>query len=170
MVKDIAGPAEADSRTAEARTPAEADSRTAEARTPAEAANHADRPAREHRLRPRSQTHPPDPVEPGSAWRAAAQEVAARLVTGVVEVLDGRRPVAQLRGLLSEQVYAALQTRVRTARPTQPRRVHRVHTCHPAAGVVEASATFGTACRTHAVALRLEYRARRWRCTALRVL
>jgi hypothetical protein len=135
-----------------------------------------DRPAQEHRMRPRPRSRPAghggkvaaDPTAP--EFRAFAQDLARRLVTSLVEVLDGRRPVAQLRGRLAEPAFAALQTRVRNGRPSRPGRVQRVHTCHPAAGIVEVTATYGNGHRTRALALRLEHRAGRWRCTALRVL
>ncbi|GDY31286.1 Rv3235 family protein [Gandjariella thermophila] len=160
MVEEVTGPAEAcppaeaATSAAEPGPPTEAGENPTDAGSPAEAAE--------------GTADAPDPA--GVNFRVVAHAVARRVVTGVIEVLDGRRPVAQLRGLLSEQVYAALQTRVRTGCRGPARRLHRVHICHPAAGVAEVSATFGNAHRTHAVALRLECRAGGWRCTALRVL
>jgi len=152
---------------------------------PDEMVEDAERPLLEHRLRatagamPAPASPPPEgtpgaPAERhpprGDAASAYAAREVTRLVTMLIEVLDGRRPASQLRDMLSEQVYAALQTRVRTTRPGHGRRLRSIHPCRPAPGVLELCATFGTPHRTFAAALRLEYRAGRWRCTALRVL
>jgi hypothetical protein len=150
-----------------------------------EDAEDAERPLLEHRLRatagampaPASSAPAGTPGAPaerhparGDAASARAAREVTRLVAMLIEVLDGRRPASQLRDMLSEQVYAALQTRVRTTRPGRARRLRSIHPCRPAPGVLELCATFGTPHRTFAAALRLEYRAGRWRCTALRVL
>jgi Family of unknown function (DUF6459) len=116
-----------------------------------------------------------------------------RLVQAVVEVLGGERPLAQLLRWTTPDVYSSLAARVRatTLRRT-PRRpggrpwagelppapssddsaasralVRSVHVSQPAHGVVEATAVIKRGPRTKAIALRLEGREGRWRCTAL---
>jgi hypothetical protein len=116
-----------------------------------------------------------------SAGLPEPRATCAVLVQAVVEVLTGTRQPSQLVRWLSADVYTALQRRAGlTARMRQPapaptaepfRRpvVSSVRLCHPADGVVEASAVVLDGGRVRAVAVRLEGLDGRWRATALEV-
>jgi Family of unknown function (DUF6459) len=99
---------------------------------------------------------------------------SARLAQGLVEVLAGIRPLAQLAPWVTDDVFADVQPRVqaaarRTNRPAGRTRaqLRMIRLCEPADGVAEVSAVvqYGNRCR--ALALRLEGLDGRWRCTAL---
>ena len=109
---------------------------------------------------------------PRSPRRAAVADPAVwtrRLLVGDVEVAAGRRPLAQLAGMLSPSVAFGLNGDLQ--RPRQHRlrsaAVSTVRVCEPADGVAEISATLRTPQRVHAVALRLEIRRGQWVCTRL---
>lgn len=96
-----------------------------------------------------------------------------RLLIGIIETASGRRPLAQLAALLSPVVAAGLRTDLeRAARRGTPHwtrhaSVRKVYASTPARGVAEVSATLQVGGRVRAVALRLEERNSRWRCTRL---
>ena len=104
---------------------------------------------------------------PGNDEAAA---LAGCVVRPLLEVLEGRRPLRQLTPLLAPDV---LQRLASTLSPGARRlrnsdlRLHKVRACVPAAGVIEACAVAQAGPRFRAVALRLEHRDERWRCTAL---
>ena len=116
---------------------------------------------------------PPEPVtrrtlpEP-EGW-------ARRLLLGVIEIAAGRRPMQQLSALLSPAVAAGLRedferaARRRSPHWTHAAAVRSVHASEPADGVAEVCATLQAGRRVRAVALRLEERQGRWRCTRLQV-
>uniref|UniRef100_UPI0035CB874F Rv3235 family protein n=1 Tax=uncultured Jatrophihabitans sp. TaxID=1610747 RepID=UPI0035CB874F len=116
---------------------------------------------------------PPPPLRPNGL--PDPQRWARRLLVGLIETADGRRPLPQLASLLSVSVHRGLLTdfeRVGAARTTHWMRnasVHSVRGCEPAAGVAELSATLRTGARLRAVALRLEERHGRWVCTRLQL-
>lgn len=93
-----------------------------------------------------------------------------RLLTAVLEVLDGRRQVAQLVDLVRPKVYAALETRARQLPMQQGSRLHRLHVCQPAKGILEASATVSRGEQLHALVARLERNRRGWCCSLLRLV
>ncbi|OLF06567.1 hypothetical protein BLA60_31915 [Actinophytocola xinjiangensis] len=106
-------------------------------------------------------------------------DVLWRLVLHLIEALDARRPVAQLRAMLSDAAYEALLTRLRTSRPGRRHRLLRLHTCAPTSESVELGAVLevvdsavrrGRPRRVRAAALRLELVKGRWHCAVLRVL
>jgi hypothetical protein len=106
-------------------------------------------------------------------WRPAEPPPAPALVLRqVVEVLDGRRPVAQLAGLVPECEAADLRERVgRGARYA----LRRVHTCCPAPGAVELAAmvehrSAAGRRRVLAAAARFERMGDRWLCRVFRLL
>jgi Family of unknown function (DUF6459) len=140
---------------------------------------------------------PPDPAEPeepADLFRLLAPPVAVappvdvpvwdeagrvrdqlrQLVCLILEVLDGRRKVEQLRGVLDPQVHAALQTRLRGGGAAgRQHRLRTLHTCRPAEGIIELCGTVAVSTPTGrpsaiALAARVERRGRGWRCTALR--
>jgi len=102
------------------------------------------------------------------------------LTRGVLEVLAGVRDVEQLARWLTEDAYRGLVTRAnlavraRSARgvtATRPKHaIVSVHHSSPADGVVEAVVIVSAPARTRAVALRVEGRDNRWRCTSLALL
>ncbi|WP_299040014.1 Rv3235 family protein [uncultured Pseudokineococcus sp.] len=114
--------------------------------------------------RPTSDTDLPDPTP-----------VCATLASAVVEVLAGRRPVAQLTRWTTMDVQEgltrrlALANRLRPARSQRAAVVRRVRITHPADGVVEAAAVVHDTHRVRAIALRLEGWDTRWRLTALEI-
>lgn len=90
------------------------------------------------------------------------------LVQAMSEVLAGRRPLQQLMPWTDEGVYLQITGRLRRRRsPAVPPRVSSVHLSEPRDGVIEACAVLRNGARNQAVALRLEGKDGRWRCTAL---
>jgi uncharacterized protein DUF6459 len=136
---------------------------------------------------------PPDPDEPdepvdlarlpepapvvvvgGPVWDEPGQvrDRIWRLVCMVLEVLDGRRPIAHLHGLVEPTVRASLLTRTRQSGTAgRQHRLRTLHTCRPADGVVELCGTVivskpkGRRSPAIALAARLELREDRWLCT-----
>ncbi len=111
----------------------------------------------------------PDPALPDpGVW-------GRRLLIGIIETAAGRRPLPQLAALLSRSVAHGLGTDFERA--AQRRRPHWTHAasirtvrvCQPVAGVAELSATLQVGGRVRAVAMRLEARHGRWRCTRLQL-
>ena len=106
------------------------------------------------------------PVHPGTL---------AQVLRRVLEVLDGRRPVAQLRSLLPDAAFEALLTRLRTVRPGCRHVLRKVRTCFPTTRTVEVSAVISVTSptgrqRVVAAAARFEKDGDRWLCTVLRIL
>lgn len=98
-----------------------------------------------------------------------------RMLSTMLEVLDGRRQVGQLRTLLAGPVYEAMLTRLRTSRPGRHHRLRRVHTCRPTEDAIELTAIIEVTAtrafrRVLAAAIRLEHRHGTWTCTVLRFL
>lgn len=101
----------------------------------------------------------------------------ARFAMAVVEAVGGDRPVTQLAGWVSHEVYETVsalaaavsrtsdsELRARTGRP----RLLSVHVFRPATDAAEVCGHVRQGMRSRAVALRLELRRGRWTCTALR--
>lgn len=125
---------------------------------------------------PRSAQPAPMPPDDRPAVPAAAAfaDVALR---GVLEVVDGRRPLAQLRPLLAIGVIdtvtaLARASRPPSARPAMLRRV-RLRTVDPDGQAAEVFATYTRGARVRAVAGRIEYGmirgTQRWSLVALQV-
>lgn len=128
------------------------------------------------RIRPHSEQQSASP--PPAPLPAALPDPAGwgrRLLIGIIETAGGRRPLPQLTALLSTPVAAGLSADFeRAARAGQPHWTHAalvrsVHASRPADGVAEVSATVQAGRRVRAVALRLEARHGRWRCTRLQL-
>ena len=103
---------------------------------------------------------------------------AARFAMAMVEAVGGDRPVTQLVGWVSHEVYETVsalaaavsrtsdsEARARTGRP----RLLSVHVSRPATDSAEVCGHVRQGVRSRAVALRLELRRGRWVCTALRL-
>ena len=133
------------------------------------------RPVHRPGPRPRSGSATDDgfgPVLSGRADLPSAAETGRALVTTALEALTGRRPLTQVRPLMSAGVYAALASGRRPGwcrEGSTPVIVGRVRVCEPVDGVAEISAVAHRAGRAHAVAARLEGIDGRWRCTALQI-
>lgn len=99
---------------------------------------------------------------------------ARALVQRLLEALAGVRPIRQLRGDTTPELYAVLE-RAAARRALTPgpalrpdgRAVRSVHTQARPEGVVEVCATVVRAGRAGALALRLEGLDGRWQCTEL---
>jgi len=122
---------------------------------------------------------PPAPAEQETSVATEALEAwAARFAQAVVEVLGGDRPLAQLLRWTSARVYHDLSRRVRILGLTAPARtrmsrvrpqVRSVHVFRPTARAAEVSVHVRHGQRSRALAARLEYGERGWRCTALQL-
>lgn len=94
----------------------------------------------------------------------------------VLEVLDGRRQVSQLRTLLPDQAYEALLTRLRTTVPGARHQLRRLRACYPSEAAVELAAVVEVVPpgqrrgRVFAAAGRFELHRGAWRCLVLRML
>ncbi|MDM7853982.1 Rv3235 family protein [Cellulomonas alba] len=115
--------------------------------------------------------------EPGAPPDADPQQVACGIALGAVEVLAGRRSVAQLARWVTPGVYEVLRMRAAltaqaigsgSAAGRHPS-VRRVRVCVVAPGVVEAAVVAEDADRVRAVAVRLEGWRGQWRATALEI-
>lgn len=114
----------------------------------------------------------PSPPAPDAPVAPAA---LAQVLRRVLEVLDGRRPVGQLRSLLPDAAFEALLTRLRTVRPGVRHVLRGLRTCYPTGSAVEVSAVIGMRFpagreRVVAAAARFEKHGDRWQCAVLRIL
>jgi hypothetical protein len=121
---------------------------------------------------------PVAPVRPVQVERLVGGSVpdptgqAARLAQGVLEVLAGDRPLAQLLPWTTRAVHSDLARYLAAlrehARPDRSRvAIHRIRISRPADDVAEVCVIVRTPIRWHALALRLEYRDARWLCSEL---
>jgi hypothetical protein len=110
---------------------------------------------------------PDDVPEPRAAPAEVTEVNARRLLMFVVEATDGRRPQAQLAGLLSS---GAMDEVSRVLRPGRHTRLGRLHTCRVSESAVEVAATITQNTRVRALAARLELDGETWKCTLFRVL
>ncbi|MDT4930370.1 MAG: hypothetical protein QOF92_3237 [Pseudonocardiales bacterium] len=98
-----------------------------------------------------------------------------RLLIGLIETADGRRPLHQLASLLSMSVTRGLGADFeRASHAGTPHWLHRgtvrsMRSAEPAEGVAELCATVETGRRVRAVAMRLEEQHGRWRCVRLQL-
>jgi uncharacterized protein DUF6459 len=96
------------------------------------------------------------------------------MLTKVLEVLDGRRHIGQLRTLLADPIYEATLTRLRTTPRDLRYLLYSVHACWPAPDAVELTGRVetarGSARRFQALAARLERRQGTWKCVFLRLI
>jgi hypothetical protein len=101
--------------------------------------------------------------------RAARREVA-RVVRLVLEVIDARRPLAQLDGIAAPAVLRYVRATRLAAHPARSSRLLSVRVCCPAVAVIEAAAVVRIEQRDRAVATRFEQRQGQWRCVSLRII
>ncbi|MFB4313298.1 Rv3235 family protein [Actinomadura sp. 21ATH] len=119
----------------------------------------------------------PEPVPPAARRRTHLSlaggpprghaEAALRIV---IDILAGTRPPRHLSGTADPEVWQGLAVhRAGAAARTRivPPRVLRTWAQAPAPGALEAGAVAVLDGRVHALALRLERRHGRWRCTAI---
>lgn len=107
-----------------------------------------------------------DPLPDPGIW-------AANLACGIVEILYGIRPLAQVQRWVLPSLYDTLSS----VRPvyqrftsTAPCRPQSWRACHISADICEVSVVVSSRIRTRAVALRLENYRGRWIATALDIL
>lgn len=135
---------------------------------------------RVHVLRAADRPLDPDDLDELDEPRGAVPEadpsfVARRLAGASVEVIAGRRPVAQLARWLAPGVLEALRVRAAITRhtatpaPMRAPTVRGVRVCAVHEHLVEATAVVDDGRRVRAIALRLETHRGAWRATALEV-
>jgi hypothetical protein len=113
---------------------------------------------------------PPAPRRDGPPVPPATLALVLRRV---LEVLDGRRPVGQLRSLLPDPAFEALLTRLRTVRPGCRHALRKLRTCYPTEAAVEVTAVITVKPptgrdRVVAAAARFDQDGDQWLCTVLR--
>ncbi|GAB3909488.1 Rv3235 family protein [Kibdelosporangium lantanae] len=96
------------------------------------------------------------------------------LLTKLLEVLDGRRPIGQVKSLLANPVYEATLTRLRTKPHGVRYQLYSMHTCWPAETAVElmgrVEAVRAGGRRALAMVARMELTPDGWRCVVFRLL
>lgn len=101
----------------------------------------------------------------------AAGRFGHTLIQGIIEVVNGLRPAAQLRGHLSPAIQLALTRRAGTLgrfrTGGRPPTVRSVHVSEPIPGAAEISAVVDIGGRVRAIAARIELSHGRWRCVQL---
>jgi hypothetical protein len=112
-----------------------------------------------------------DPAPPPDLGRLPdPRRWTALLAQAVVEILAGRRPVAQVVRWVDPEIADRLRRSAASARrggDGAPVRVRRVRVSTTMDGTVEAVAVVDDGTRCRAIAMRLEALHRRWQCTAL---
>ncbi|GAA3434524.1 Rv3235 family protein [Kutzneria kofuensis] len=111
---------------------------------------------------------PPQPPAADEVPAALVDRIR-HLVNQVLEAIDGRRPVGQLRPHFTPTAYSAIQTRSRGRATPNRSRLRRLHARQPTAGVVEACGLAEIDARPRAIAARFEVR-EALRCSVFRVL
>ena len=118
----------------------------------------------------------PDDERPGPTPSADPTSVGRTIALAALEVLAGRRPVAQLARWLAPGVFEALQVRAAltarvlvTAVSDRPPVVRRVSAEPAGRHAQEVCVVVTDATRVRAVALRLEAHRGAWRATALEI-
>ena len=100
---------------------------------------------------------------------AALRDRIRHLVNQVLEAIDGRRPVGQLRPHCTPQAFAAIETRSRGRAAPSRSRLLSLHVRQPSEGVLETCGLAEIDARPRAIAARFELR-ERVRCMVFRVL
>jgi hypothetical protein len=98
-----------------------------------------------------------------------AHHTIARILRLALEVLDGRRPVAQLATYFAAAPLRYWRASVGQRIARAPARCGRLRLCLPRSGVAEVAVTCQVDGRYRALAARFERADGRWRCTAVRL-
>jgi hypothetical protein len=122
--------------------------------------------------------HVPATVTVDATDTAVVRRRAEQVLRLTFEVLDGRRPVAQLTGHLEPRALRYVRAAVAQRRARQqPARMTSLHLDQPCAGVAEVAVVYRRGSRARALAARFERvpavepdDPRRWRCVTLRLL
>ncbi len=116
-----------------------------------------------------------DPFAPRATGRRELPDphrFGRQFVQGLLEVIGGRRPIAQLAAHTSVGVHAGLSRdlgrRRRSFGPAMPV-LHSLHVMEPADGVAELTAVVQFGTRFRAIAGRLEGLDGRWRCVRMQI-
>lgn len=119
---------------------------------------------------------PPAPRPSGPPAGAAddppgAREAITRLLRLGCEVLDGRRPTAQLAAHSEEEVvrYWRVVAARRPAARRSPARFRRIRLCHPRPDAAEVAVAVELDGGVRALAARFDLRDGRWRWTVVRI-
>lgn len=123
-------------------------------------------PAALHRL-PRRPLRPAERAEPTPP--PAAASFADATLRRVLEVIDRRRPIAQLRPMLTPALLDMVFTMARGAGPDKAAVLRRVRLRTADVHAAEVFATYTRGPRVRAIAGRIEIREGRWRMVALQV-
>jgi hypothetical protein len=126
-------------------------------------------PVTDHRTpRLARRTAPPRPPAAESARVRDAAVFADAALRRVLEVMDRRRPRAQLRGVLAAGLVDSLPAGA-AGSPAGggPARLRRVHAQPVAAGAAEVAASYTRGPRVHAIACRIQRTGARWQLVAL---
>lgn len=109
-------------------------------------------------IRPRARPTPPAPHRAGPDTRAAAAFADAAL-RRVLEVIDRRRPLAQLRPLLLAGLVDSLLAGAARRTDNSPARLRRVvvQLSRPDGSAAEVAANYTRGDRVHAIACRIEH-------------
>lgn len=94
----------------------------------------------------------------------------AHVLRSVLEVIDGRRPAAQLGGTATPSACRYVRAARLNRAPGRVSRLMSVRVFLPADGAAEATAVVAMDGRVRAVAARFEQNGEGWRCTTLHIL
>lgn len=106
---------------------------------------------------------PQPPIPPG------ARESATHVLRLACEVLDGRRPAAQLAAHVDDAVLRYWRSAADRRRVRTPARFRRMRVSHPHHAAAEVAVTVELDGQVRALAARFDLCDDRWRCTAIRL-
>lgn len=110
----------------------------------------------------------PSPIEPAETPPPQAAAFADAALRRVLEVLDRRRPIAQLRGMLTPALLDMVFTMSRSAAPEAAAVLRRVR-LRGSTAAAEVFATYTRGQRVRAIACRIEVDEGRWHMVALQI-
>ncbi|QUQ70966.1 Rv3235 family protein [Kutzneria sp. CA-103260] len=127
------------------------------------------RPTHLARRRLRVVADPPPASPPVGEVPPAVASRIRNLINQVLEAIDGRRPVVQLRQQFTPTAYGSIETRARGRTTTHRSRLRSLHAQQPVEGIVEACGIAEIDTRLRALAAQFEVR-EPLRCNVFRVL
>jgi hypothetical protein len=99
------------------------------------------------------------------------RNVAIRLVVALVEVLNGRRPLAQVEPVLDSHIYRSVVTRVQNSiLRRQWLQLRSFSAQLPVSGIIEGCGTIDIGERSRAFVTRFERHDCTWKCTRFAIL